>query len=65
MKNIAFGKKYQKTKYDILLKTDEITIRLLKTYDEGRIADIEILAHAFKERFGKQDNIYAVQLELT
>ena len=49
----------QLTCNDIQLKTDEITIRLLKTSDEGMIADIEleIFAHAFKERVEKQDDI--------
>lgn len=44
---------------DIQLKTDEITIRLVETPAKGMIADIEleIFAHAFKERIEKQDEI--------
>ena len=45
---------------DITLKPDEITIRLIKTDAVGLIGDnleLEVFAHAFKERVDKQDEI--------
>jgi hypothetical protein len=44
---------------DIRLKPNEITVRLLSSEPNGMIAplEIEILAHAFKERVDRQDEI--------
>jgi hypothetical protein len=44
---------------DIKLGSKEVTIRLIKTPTEGMIAELEmeILAHAFRERVEKQDDI--------
>lgn len=44
---------------DIQLGTDEVSIRLIKTAGSGMVAEIEIeiTAHAFKERISKQDEI--------
>lgn len=49
----------QLTCSDIQLKTDEITVRLLRTSPEGMLAtvELEIFAHAFSERVEKQDDI--------
>jgi len=49
----------QLTCRNIHLQANEITIRLIKTPAKGMIADIELelFAHAFKERIEKQDEI--------